>query len=97
MLLEITHVKDIPIICMTDCNSLYSELHTSNRIEDKGLRVPIGGLRRKVKNKDFTVKWIPKELQLADPLTKAGASNKELRVVLATGCFPDYILKEVFG
>ena len=97
MLLEITHVKDIPIICMTDCNSLYSELHTSNTIEDKGLRVPIGGLRRKVKNKDFAVKWIPKELQLADPLTKAGASNKELRDVLATGCFPDYILKEVFG
>ena len=97
MIQEITRVKDIPVICMTDCNSLYNELHTSNTIEDKGLRVPIGGLRRKVKNKEFIVKWIPKELQLADPLTKAGAPNKELREVLATGCLPDYILKEVFG
>ena len=96
MLQEIINVKSIPIICMTDCNSLYNELHTSNTIEDKGLRVPIGGLRRKVKNKEFTVKWIPKELQLADPLTKAGAPNKELREVLATGALPDYILTEVF-
>ena len=97
MLQEIINVKSIPIICMTDCNSLFNELHTSNTIEDKGLRVPIGGLRRKVKNKEFTVKWIPKELQLADPLTKAGAPNKELREVLATGALPDYILNEVFG
>ena len=96
MVMEITNVKSIPIICMTDCNSLYNELHTSNTIEDKGLRVPIGGLRRKVKNQDFIVKWIPKELQLADPLTKAGAPNKELREVLATGRLPDYILSEVF-
>ena len=97
MLQEIINVRSIPIICMTDCNSLFNELHTSNTIEDKGLRVPIGGLRRKVKNKEFTVKWIPKELQLADPLTKAGAPNKELREVLATGALPDYILNEVFG
>ena len=97
MLLEIIEVTDIPIICMTDCNSLFNELYTSNTIEDKGLRVPIGGLRRKVKNEEFTVKWIPKELQLADPLTKAGAPNKELREVLATGTLPDYILSEVFS
>ena len=97
MLLEITSINDIPIICMTDCNSLYNELHTSNTIEDKGLRVPIGGLRRKVKNNEFSVKWISKHLQLADPLTKAGASNRELREVLASGRFPDYILCEVFG
>ena len=96
MIQEITQVPDIPIVCMTDCNSLYNELHTSNTIEDKGLRVPIGGLRRKVKNNEFTVKWITKDLQLADPLTKAGAPNKELRGVLATGMLPDYILDQVF-
>ena len=96
MIQEITQIPDIPIVCMTDCNSLFNELHTSNTIEDKGLRVPIGGLRRKVKNNEFTVKWITKDLQLADPLTKAGAPNKELRGVLATGMLPNYILDQVF-
>ena len=96
MLLEITQLKDIPIVCMTDCNSLFNELHTSNTIEDKGLRVAIGGLRRKVKDGEFSVRWIPKELQLADPLTKAGAPNKELREVLSTGRLCENILNEVF-
>ena len=81
---------------MTDCNSLFNELHTSNTIEDKGLRVAIGGLRRKVKDGEFSVRWIPKELQLADPLTKAGAPNKELREVLSTGRLCENILNEVF-
>ena len=40
----------VPIICVTDCNSLFNELQTSNTIEDKGLRIPIGGLRRKLKD-----------------------------------------------
>ena len=46
MLREIITSNKIPIICVTDCRSLFNELHTSNTIEYKGLRIPIGGLQR---------------------------------------------------
>ena len=65
-------------MCVTDCRSLFSELHTSNTIADKGLRIPIGGLRRKLKDEEFIIKWIEKDKQLADSLMKAGASSKLL-------------------
>ena len=89
--------KDWTIICITDCNSLFNELQTSNTIEDKGLRIPIGGLRRKLKDNEFVVKWVEKGKQLADPLTKAGASSTLLCDVLSSGMLPDYLLPDVFG
>ena len=36
---EIMNSNKIPIICVTDCRSLFNELHTSNTIEDKGLKI----------------------------------------------------------
>ena len=96
MLKEILKIN-VPIICVTDCNSLFNELQTSNTIEDKGLRIPIGGLRRKLKDNEFVVKWVEKGKQLADPLTKAGASSTLLREVLSNGSFPDFLISDVFG
>ena len=97
MLRVITNSEKIPIICVTDCRSLFSELHTSNTIEDKGLRIPIGGLRHKLKDEEFIIKWIEKDKQLADSLTKAGASSKLLREILCNGVFPEFLMNDVFG
>ena len=73
------------IVCVTDCKSLYDAIHTTNNLEDRGLRIPVACLRQRVEYQEISVDWVGTKLQLADSLTKAGASSSLLRHVLSTG------------
>ena len=73
-----------PVECFTDSLSLTEFLKTSHVIQDTRLRVDVARIREMLKLKEITVKWVRNEFQLADPLTKAGASSVKLLEVLRT-------------
>ena len=85
------------LICLTDCKSLHDAVHTTNTLEDKGLRIPVACLRQRVENEEIRVRWVSTKLQLADPFTKAGASSKLLCDVLASGKLPFEFMDLIFG
>ena len=84
LLSEIHGLKNLPPVqCITDSKSLRDNLHPSNTIEDMSLRVNIGRLREMINLKEISVRWVEGKMQLADPLTKRGASADLLLKVLS--------------
>ena len=80
---EIFGIRNRPnVICRTDSRSLTQHLETSHVIADSRLRVDVARLREMIEMKEITVEWICKEKQLADPMTKEGASSARLLEVL---------------
>ena len=73
-----------PVHCFTDNESLTRALGTSNLISDRRLRVDMARLREMVSKKEIDVFWIDGKAQLADSLTKRGASTVRLLDVLST-------------
>ena len=84
MLQEIFRFSIRPqVLCLTDNSSLTQTLETSNSVSDMRLRVDIARLREMIREDEITVQWIPGRLQIADSLTKRGASTMELLNVLS--------------
>ena len=75
-----TKMREIEI--HTDNRSLYDTVRTSNVPEDKRLRIDIAALRETLEKDGVTFKWISGNKQLANALTKKGASKQLLRNVL---------------
>ena len=76
--------KSCDIILITDNKSLQDSVYSTKSIEDKRLKVDICTLRDMLKNKEITeIKWVPSKWQLADVLTKSGASSSKLLEVLS--------------
>ena len=91
LLSEIHGLKNLPPVqCITDSKSLRDTLHTSNTIEDMSLRVNIGRLREMINLKEISVRWVEGKMQLADPLTKRGASADLLLKVLSQSTLSTY-------
>ena len=57
-------------------------LETTNVITDKRLRVDVARLREMVCEQEIMVRWVEGRQQLADALTKRGASAESLVDVL---------------
>ena len=70
------------VLCRTDSQSITDHLQTTHVITDSRLRVDVARLREMVELNEIDIQWIPKEKQLADPMTKAGASSVELLNIL---------------
>ena len=86
-----------PIIGLTDCKSLYDAIRTTNSLEDKGLRIPMACLRQRFNRKEVKFVWVPTGLQLADCLTKAGASSGLLRGTIEDGKLPKAVSALLFN
>ena len=71
-----------PVHCFTDNDSLVSTLKTANLVSDRSLRVEMSRLRQMVSREQISVSWVSGALQLADSLTKRGASTLKLLQVL---------------
>jgi len=79
---EIFCLSHLPIVkCITDSKSLFELLRTTNVTKDLRLRVDIARLRQLLEN-EIDVQWIEGSYQLADCLTKSGASSNLLLNVL---------------
>ena len=81
----------IPITCITDSKSLYNASQTTHQIDQKRLLIEISIIREMIEKKEMKLKWIETKFQLANSLTKIGASNKLLNQVISTGVLPKEI------
>ena len=73
----------------TDSKSLYDIVRTTNLPEDKRLRIDLSSLRESQDREKVSFRWTDSENQLADALTKKGASKKLLRDVLDSACLEE--------
>ena len=80
-------VSAIPIHCLTDSQSLFETVGTSNQISDRRLRVEISAIREMIDNDEISIEWVSKDQQLSDVLTKKGASPSPLMRSLQKGSF----------
>jgi hypothetical protein len=74
----------VPIICIIDSKQTYDAVSSSNVIEDKRCLVDVCAAREMIERGEVKeVRRLPKELQLADGLTKSTASSNLLMKVLS--------------
>ncbi|CAG2211672.1 unnamed protein product [Mytilus edulis] len=65
----------LPITCLTDCHSLLDAIKSTKQVSEKRLRLEISSIRELIQmHQIVSVKWIETKHQLADCLTKKGAS-----------------------
>ena len=80
---EVFNLPSLPLVkCYTDNRSLTDTLVTTRVISDRRLRVDVARLREMVAENEITVSWIDGKRQVADALTKRGASSVSLVEVL---------------
>ena len=73
------------IIMVTDSRSLFDASNTSSQISDRRLRVEMSAIRETKERGEIDIRWINGSGQLADVLTKKGASSYSLLRVLGDG------------
>ena len=84
VLADITSSAPIAVRCYVDNKSLVESLHSSKYIEDRRLRLDIAVLRDMIDRGELhSVSWVDTASQLADCLTKRGASTQRLRDAIA--------------
>ena len=74
--------SSIDIECFTDNQSLFDTIYSTNSVIDKRLCVGMAILREMVHKKEVFIKWVETKDQLADALTKKGASSTRLMEAL---------------
>lgn len=81
---ELTHCPKLKINCIVDNKSLVDSLYSSKNVEDRRLRIDIAVLRDMLDRKEISsVSWVDTSKQLADCLTKRGASTMRLRAAIS--------------
>ena len=81
--------ESIPIEVVTDNKSLCDALQSRKVVTEKRLRIDIAALKESLDQGNITnITWVSTDKQLADCLTKEGASSHKLIDVLKTNVFP---------
>ena len=74
------------INCYIDNNDLYQAILSQKQVTERRLRKEVNSIKELITNKDITsVKWIQTSDQLANVLTKLGASGQNILNVFKTG------------
>ena len=78
--------KSLDILCVTDCKSLLDALKSSKFVLEKRLRIELSAIKEMIENGQLKdIQWCDTTKQLADCLTKCGASSLTLRKTLQEG------------
>ena len=81
----------IPITCIVDNRSLYDAIKSMKSVAEKRLRLEITNIKELVNNGQIkNITWCSTKEQLADCLTKKGASTLQLLKTLSEGKL-DYV------
>ena len=62
----------------TDSTGFFYAVNTTNIISEKQSRIKMTVVREMIDNEEIKLKWMTKEYQLADVITKKGGSNEQL-------------------
>ena len=88
ILSEVLAVPKLPIIGVTDHAGLYKNLNSTKLVDDKRLRVDLASIKEDLASGTVSeIALCESSMQLADALTKRGASGVKLLAVLQTGSF----------
>ena len=79
---------EIRIVAYVDNKSLIEALYSTKQVNDRRLRIDIGSLKELLNGEVESINWIPGSRQLANCLTKRGASGSDLLNVLQSGRMP---------
>ena len=83
VLSEISGCGELQITCFVDSKSLVDALYSCKNVDDRRLRIDMAVLRDMLEKREIAkVSWIEKSCQLADCLTKKGASVERLRAAV---------------
>ena len=82
---EIIDIKLPPVTVFVDNKSLHDAVKSTGLISERRLIIELASLREMQEESKISVKWIPTTEQIADSLTKAGASKQRLINVLSRG------------
>ena len=83
MLQETFRLPRLPeVLCKTDNASLVETLNSSNLLSDQHLRIDEARVKKMMAKKEIQTEWIKGKEQVADCLTKVGASSESLRDLL---------------
>ena len=86
MIKELYKLQKTPkIVLFTDSKSLKQNLESTHVINDPRLRVDMARLKQMLDRDEIAINWVPSQQQLADSLTKKGASAEKLNAVLMSG------------
>ena len=84
LLSEISGCERLRIMCYVDNKSLVDALYSCKHVDDKRLRIDVAVLQDMLEKREITeVSWVDKGQQLADCLTKRGASTEQLRAAVS--------------
>ena len=84
-MMKIDTSKIVPIVGYVDNKSLVEAIYSTKLVSDKRLRIDLGAIKEMLKRDVNQVKWLPGSSQLANCLTKRGASGEQLLTVFRTG------------
>ena len=78
--------KVLPICCVTDCKALFEAIKSNKFVTEKRLRLEISAIKEKLENRQLEkIDWCDSSNQLADCLTKKGASTYQLMRIIEEG------------
>lgn len=84
ILREVTGCGSLKVKCFVDNKSLVEAIYSCRCVEDKRLRIDIAVLQDMIGHREIDeVVWLESSLQLADCLTKRGASTDRLRAAVS--------------
>ena len=83
---------ELPIIAVTDNKSLLQAINSTHLVQEKRLRIDISAIKEVVESECVSVTWVPGVSQLADCLTKKGASPHSLINVITSGKLPELVV-----
>ena len=82
-IINISEKEAIPIHCVVDNKSLIECIYSTKTITEKRLKIDICVIREMIERGEIkSVVWRESQLQLADCLTKTGASSNKLLMTL---------------
>ena len=86
MLYDKCSTNGIPIKCYIDNNDLYQAIYSNKQVSEKRLRTELNCLKQQLQRGELTaVQWIPTNEQIANVLTKHGASGQNILDVFRYG------------
>ena len=80
----------LPVIAVTDNKSLALAIESTHLVQEKRLRIDISAIKEVVETQNVSVKWVPGVKQLADCMTKKGASPFDLMNTISGGVLPEF-------
>ena len=69
----------IPIKCYVDNNDLYQAIYSDKHVTERRLRIELNSLKQLIQSGEIsTINWVQTEYQIANVLTKTGASGQNI-------------------